>query len=51
MLSKSDMKQFIHRCLVVRIVLAEIGSTLAFAFLIVFGVYAAWQDFVVKLHR
>jgi len=45
------MKRFIHFCLNVRIVVAEIGGTLGFVFLVGFGVYAAWQDFVMKLFR
>lgn len=45
------MRRFNRFCLNVRIVVAEIGGTLGFVFLIVFGAYKAWQEFVVELFR
>lgn len=47
--ANNSMKRFLDLCLNVRIVVAEIGGTLGFVFLIAFGVYVAWQDFGVKL--
>jgi len=45
------VRRFIHICLNVRIVAAEIGGTLGFVFLIVFGAVKAWQEFIVKLFQ
>jgi hypothetical protein len=45
------MKRFVEVCFNVRVVLAEVGGTVGFVFLIAFGVYVAWQDFGSKLFR
>jgi hypothetical protein len=45
------MEQFIKICFDVRVVVAEVGGTLGFVFLIAFGVYAAWKEFGTKLFR
>jgi hypothetical protein len=42
------MKRFIEICLDVRIVTGEIGGTASLVFLIAFGTYKAWQEFIVK---
>jgi len=42
------MKRFIEICLNIRIVASEIGGTASLLFLIAFGTYKAWQEFVVK---
>jgi hypothetical protein len=46
-----SVKRFIQTCLNARIIVAEIGGTVGFAFLIAFAIYAAWQDFIVKMFR
>ncbi|MGD1025682.1 MAG: hypothetical protein ABR880_23115 [Candidatus Sulfotelmatobacter sp.] len=43
------MKRFVEFCFNVRVVIAEVGGTLTLIFLIVFGVYKAWREFVAKL--
>ncbi len=43
------MKRFVEFCFNVRVIIAEVGGTLGFAFLIAFGAYVAWQDFGTKL--
>jgi len=45
------MKRFCEFCTNVRIVSAEVGGTVTLLFLIVFGTYKAWQEFIVKLFR
>ena len=43
------MKRFTNICLNIRIVIGEIGGTVDFVFLIVFGAYKALQEFIVKI--
>ena len=43
------MKRFTIICLNIRIVIGEIGGTVGFIFLIVFGAYNAWQEFIGKM--
>jgi hypothetical protein len=45
------MKRFVEFCFNARVVVAEVGSTVGFVFLIAFGAYVAWRDFGVKLFR
>jgi hypothetical protein len=45
------MKHFADICLAVRTIAQELGGTLTLVFLIAFGVYKAWQEFIVKLFR
>ncbi len=42
------MKTFLEVLTNIRIAIAEIGGTVTFVFLIAFGMYKAWQEFVVK---
>lgn len=42
------MKDFLEVLTNIRIASAEIGGTVTFVFLIAFGMYKAWQEFVVK---
>jgi hypothetical protein len=42
------MKTFLEVLTNVRIACAEIGGTITFVFLIAFGMYKAWQEFIVK---
>ena len=42
------MKTFLEVLTNIRIASAEIGGTVTFIFLIAFGMYKAWQEFVVR---
>jgi len=42
------MKTFLDVLTNIRIACAEIGGTITFILLIAFGMYKAWQEFVVK---
>jgi hypothetical protein len=42
------MKHFVDICLDIRIVTGEIGGTVTVIFLMAFGMYKAWQEFIVK---
>jgi len=42
------MKHFLDLCLNVRVITGEVGGTLTLIFLIAFGVYKAWQEFIGK---
>ena len=42
------MKHFIEVCLNIRIVAGELGGTASVVFLLAFGTYKAWQEFIVK---
>jgi hypothetical protein len=42
------MQQFLQFLTNIRIGAAEIGGTLSLIFLIVFGAYKAWDEFIVK---
>lgn len=44
----ATMKTFLEILTNIRIASAEIGGTATFVFLIAFGMYKAWQEFVVK---
>ncbi len=43
------MKHFLEIMANVRIAAAEIGGTVTLVFLIVFGAYKAWEEFIMKL--
>ena len=45
------MKRFLEILAAVRIVFAEIGGTVTLIFLIAFGTYKAWEEFIVKLFK
>ena len=45
------MKRFLECLTNVRIASAEIGGTVTLVFLIGFGMYKAWQEFIVKLFK
>jgi hypothetical protein len=42
------VKHFLDILLNIRIATGEIGGTLGLVFLIAFGAYKAWQEFIVK---
>jgi hypothetical protein len=46
-----EMKRVLEILADVRIVTAEIGGTLTLVFLIVYGTYKAWKEFVAKVFR
>jgi hypothetical protein len=43
------MKKFCEYCFKVRVVGGEVGGTAAWLFLIAFGMYKAWQEFIAPL--
>jgi hypothetical protein len=43
------MKRFLEVLTNVRIASAEVGGTVTLVLLIAFGIYKAWQEFIVKL--
>jgi hypothetical protein len=45
------MKRFLEVLTNVRIASAEIGGTVTLVFLIAFGMYEAWQEFIVHLFK
>jgi hypothetical protein len=45
------MKRTLRVLADIRIVTAEVGGTVCLAFLIIFGMYAAWRDFIWPLFR
>jgi hypothetical protein len=45
------MKRFLEILTDVRIVSAEIGATVTLVFLIAFGTYRAWREFIVKMFK
>ena len=45
------MKRFLEVLTNVRIATGEIGGTVSLIFLIFYGVYKAWQEFVEKLFK
>jgi hypothetical protein len=50
-LLSAQMKHFLDVLTNVRIGAAEIGGTLSLLFLIAYGLYKAWQEFIVKLFK
>jgi len=46
-----EMKHFLEILADVRVAVAEVGGTLTLIFLIVYGTYKAWKEFVVKLFK
>ncbi len=45
------MKRFLEILTNVRIATDEIGGTVCLIFLVSYGAYKAWQEFIVKLFR
>jgi hypothetical protein len=45
------MKRLCEFCLKVRIATGEVGGTLSLIFLVVFGTYKAWQEFLAPLFK
>jgi len=45
------MKHFLEILTNVRIGTAEVGGTVSLLFLMVYGLYKAWQEFIVKLFK
>jgi hypothetical protein len=45
------MKHFLEILTDVRIVAAEVGGTITLIFLIAFGMYKAWQEFIGKIFK
>jgi len=43
------MKRFLEFLTNVRIATAEVGGTVSLIFLVAFGMYKAWEEFVVKV--
>jgi len=42
------MKYFVDICFNIRVVIGEVGGTATLLFLTAYGLYKAWQEFVVK---